>query len=35
MDLERCYELRTILQQWKTRLARSIRGRLRAALGCG
>ena len=28
MDLERYYELRTILQQWKTRLARSIRGRI-------
>lgn len=28
MDLERYYELRTILQQWRMRLAGSIRGRI-------
>lgn len=28
MDLERYYELRTILQQWKKRLADNIRGRI-------
>jgi hypothetical protein len=28
MDLERYCELRTILQRWKTRLARSIRGQI-------
>ena len=28
MDLDRYYELRTLLQQWKTRLAESIRRRI-------
>ncbi|MBC8254681.1 MAG: hypothetical protein H8E35_11735, partial [Ardenticatenia bacterium] len=28
MDLERYYELRAILQQWRLRLAESIRGRI-------
>jgi len=35
MDLERYYELRTILQQRKRQLADSIRGQIRATLGCG
>lgn len=28
MDLERYYELRTILRQWKRRLAHSVRDRI-------
>jgi hypothetical protein len=31
MDLERYYELRTILQQWRLRLAESIRGKIEDA----
>ena len=30
MDLERYYELRAILQQWRMRLAESIRQRIEA-----